>query len=58
MPQLDELKKHLKKGGIYRREDPMKWSKSVDRHLEELTFKGTLQKVSQSLLFSEGIQIW
>jgi hypothetical protein len=51
MAQLDELKKHLKKGRVYRREDLMKWSKSVDRHLEELTTEGTLQKLSQGLYY-------
>ena len=51
MTQLDELKKHLKRGRVYRRNDLMKWSKSVDRHLEELTSEGTLQKLSQGLYY-------
>jgi hypothetical protein len=51
MAQLDELKKHLKKGRVYRRDDLAKWSKSVDRHLEELTTEGTLQKLSQGLYY-------
>ncbi len=51
MAQLHELKKHLKKGRVYRRDDLMKWSKSVDRHLEELTAEGTLQKLSQGLYY-------
>ncbi len=51
MAQLDELKKHLKRGKVYRREDLTKWSKSVDRHLEELTREGTLQKLSQGLYY-------
>jgi hypothetical protein len=51
MAQLDELKKHLKKGRVYRRDDLMKWSKSVDRHLEELTTEGILQKLSQGLYY-------
>jgi hypothetical protein len=51
MAQLDELKKHLKRGRVYRRDDLMKWSKSVDRHLEELTTEGTLQKLSQGLYY-------
>lgn len=29
----------------------MKWSRSVDRHLEELTTEGTLQKLSQGLYY-------
>ncbi len=51
MAQSDELKKHLKKGRVYRREDLMKWSKSVDRHLDELTAEGTLEKLSQGLYY-------
>lgn len=51
MNKLQELKKHLKKGKVYRRADLAKWSKSVDRHLEELLKDGTLQKLSQGLYF-------
>jgi hypothetical protein len=46
MTKLDELKKHLKRGKVYRRSDLAKWSKSVDRHLEALVEEGTLQKLS------------
>ena len=51
MAQLEELKKHLKRGRVYRRSDLTRWSKSVDRHLEELTAEGTLQKLSQGLYY-------
>jgi hypothetical protein len=51
MPQLDELKKQLKRGKVYRRTDLAKWSKSVDRHLEALLEDGTLQKLSQGLYY-------
>ncbi len=51
MSQLNELKKHLKKGQVYRRADLSGWSKSIDRHLEELTEDGTLEKVSQGLYY-------
>ena len=51
MAQLEELKKHLKRGRVYRRGDLTRWSKSVDRHLEELTAEGTLQKLSQGLYY-------
>lgn len=51
MTQLDELKRHLKRGRVYRRCDLTKWSKSVDRHLKELTTEGTLQKLSQGLYY-------
>ncbi|MRX76580.1 hypothetical protein GJU39_10800 [Pedobacter petrophilus] len=49
MTKLEELKKHLKRGNVYRRTDLTKWSKSVDRHLHALLEDGTLQKLSQGL---------
>ncbi len=51
MAQLDELKKHLKRGKVYRRGDLTKWSKSIDRHLEQLVEEGTLEKLSQGLYY-------
>jgi hypothetical protein len=51
MAKLDELKKHLKRGKVYRRADLAKWSKSVDRHLEVLVEEGILQKLSQGLYY-------
>ena len=51
MAQLDELRRHLKRGEVYRRTDLTKWSKSVDRHLEELLEDGTLKKLSQGLYY-------
>lgn len=51
MSKLDQLKKHLKPGKIYRREHLMKWTTSVDRHLEELVSEGTLEKLSQGLYY-------
>ena len=42
---LDLLKRHLRPGRVYRREDLLPWSHSVDRHLKELTVDGTLQKL-------------
>lgn len=51
MNKLQELKKHLRQGKVYRRADLSKWSKSVDRHLEELVKDGTLQKLSQGLYY-------
>ena len=51
MNKLEELKGRLKKGKVYRRADLSKWSKSVDRHLEELVKEGMLQKLSQGLYF-------
>ncbi|WP_379090729.1 DUF6088 family protein [Pedobacter sp. UC225_65] len=46
LSQLRELKKHLKKGNVYRRADLEKWTGSVDRLLAALVKEGTLQKLS------------
>ncbi len=51
MAKLDELKKHLKCGRVYCRSDLVKWSKSVDRHLEALVEERALQKLSQGLYY-------
>jgi len=51
MAKLEEVKKHLKPGGVYRRADLAEWSNSVDRHLSELVAEGTLQKLSQGLYY-------
>ncbi|WP_333696437.1 hypothetical protein [Flavobacterium sp.] len=51
MNKLQELKKHLRRGRVYRRADLSRWSKSVDRHLDELVSEGTLQKLSHGLYF-------
>lgn len=51
MAQLDQLKKHLTRGKVYRRAELANWSKSVDRHLEELLQDGTLQKLSPGLYY-------
>lgn len=51
MNKLDELKKHLKRGQVYRRDELAKWSKSVDRHLDALVEEDTLLKLSQGLYY-------
>lgn len=51
MTKLAELKKHLKQGEVYRRDDLTQWSKSVDRHLDALLIDGTLEKLSQGLYY-------
>jgi hypothetical protein len=50
MNSLTELKKHLKVGQVYRRSELSKWSKSVDRHLTELTEQGFLEKVFRGVM--------
>lgn len=47
--KVDELKRHLRQGVVYRRSELAKWSRSVDRHLSELTKTGVLKKVSPGL---------
>ena len=51
MTTLDQLKKRLRPGRVYRREDMSQWSHSVDRHLKELTDGGVLQKVGAGLYY-------
>jgi hypothetical protein len=49
MTKLDELKKHLKPGRAYRREELTRWSTSIDRHLKQLVESGALKKVAGGL---------
>ena len=51
MNALEELKKHLKPGQVYRRSDLKRWSNAVDRHLKQLVEEETLQKLSQGLYY-------
>ncbi len=51
MNKVSELKKHLKRGSVYRRDDLAKWSTSVDRHLAQLVKEGVLEKLSQGLYY-------
>lgn len=49
MTTLNTLKKHLRRGNVYRRADLERWSTAVDRHLGQLVEDGTLQKLSHGL---------
>ena len=51
MEQLDVLKRKLRPGAVYRRADLQQWSKSVDRHLQELVKDETLEKLSGGLYY-------
>ena len=51
MAQLNELKKHLQRGKVYRRSELTQWSNAVDRHLATLVNEGTLQKVSPGVYY-------
>ncbi|PIR00606.1 MAG: hypothetical protein COV66_05480 [Nitrospinae bacterium CG11_big_fil_rev_8_21_14_0_20_45_15] len=46
MSKLDELKKHLQPGQVYRRAELAQHSNAVDRHLKQLCEDGTLVKLS------------
>ena len=49
MNKLDELRKHLKPGTVYRREDLARWSSAVDRHIKQLVASEELVKLSPGL---------
>jgi hypothetical protein len=51
MSKINDLKRHLKSGEVYRRSDLMEWSKAVDRHLAYLVADGTLHKLSSGLYY-------
>ncbi len=46
MSALNELKRRLRPGQVYRRRDLARWSNAVDRHLRQLVDEGRLEKVS------------
>lgn len=48
---LAHVRRHLRPGRVYRREDLLRWSHAVDRHLQELTAEGTLQKLRNGLYY-------
>ena len=48
---LDQLKRHLRPGRVYRREDLQSFSHSVDRHLKDLTDQGKLKKLRTGLYY-------
>ena len=49
MTKLQKLKKRLRPGQVYRREDLARWSNAVDRHLKQLLDDGTLTKLAGGL---------
>src|SRR3984885_15940143 len=49
MTKLEELKRHLRPGQVYRREELAQWSNAVDRHLKQLVEDGTLTKLRGGL---------
>ncbi len=51
MRKQEVLKRHLKPGRVYRRQDLQQWSTAVDRHLQELVKEGVLEKLSGGLYY-------
>jgi hypothetical protein len=51
MSKLQEFRKHLKEGKVYRRAELAVWSTAVDRHLSMLVKEGVLQKLSPGLYY-------
>jgi hypothetical protein len=49
MKRLEEFKRHLKPGRVYRRAELADWSNAVDRHLKQLVSEGTLTKLAGGL---------
>jgi hypothetical protein len=49
MTKVQELKRRLQPGRVYRRQDLARWSKAVDRHLKQLVKDGTLTKLRGGL---------
>jgi hypothetical protein len=49
MTKLQQLKRHLRPGQVYRRADLVQWSNAVDRHLRQLVDDGTLTKLAPGL---------
>jgi hypothetical protein len=49
MTKLEEFKRHLRPGQVYRREELTQWSNAVDRHLKQLVDDGTLTKLAPGL---------
>ena len=49
MSKAHELKRHLRPGRVYRREDLAQWSNAVDRHVKQLVNEGALTKLAGGL---------
>jgi hypothetical protein len=49
MTKLEEFRRHLRPGQVYRRVDLAQWSNAVDRHLKQLVTDGMLTKLAPGL---------
>lgn len=58
MSALNELKKHLRPGQVYRRAHLRVWSNAVDRHLKQLVEEGTLTKLAVACITTQAHKLW
>jgi hypothetical protein len=49
MTTLEKLRRHLRPGQVYRRQDLARWSNAVDRHIKQLVNDGTLTRLAPGL---------
>ena len=52
------LSRHVRAGKVYRREDLLPYSNSVDRELQQLVSAGTLRKLAQGLYFKPKTNVF
>lgn len=45
------MRKQLKRGKVYRREDLSQYSNAVDRHLAQLVTEGMLEKIAEGMYY-------
>jgi hypothetical protein len=48
---LEQLKRRLRPGRVYRKQGLLPWSRNIDRHLKKLTHDGTLRKLRVGLYY-------
>ena len=51
MTKVNELRRHLRRGEVYRRSDLEGYSNAVDRHLGMLVNEGALQKIAPGMYY-------
>lgn len=49
--KIDLLRSKLREGKVYRRQDLMQWTNSIDRHLAQLTDEGVLRKLARGIYY-------
>ncbi len=52
------LRRHVRAGKVYRREDLLPYSNSIDRELQRLVSAGTLRKLAQGLYFKPKTNVF